>query len=131
MLFENPYSKSNFKNPYHKPILFWDERHRDLDLRVKFVDEEFQYEEVEDSSQCFMDWNSPPTYDTYVDVEDLIKVEEKFNFKEEEIVDHFWEIYMKINEYRVKQESQYDKKSFQAIIRSHVVMGCKLFLFRH
>ena len=39
---------------------------------------------------------------------------------------------MKINEYRVKiEESQYDKKSFQATIRSHVVMGCKLFLFRY
>jgi hypothetical protein len=38
-------------------------------------DEEFQYEEdVEDPSQCFVDWNSPLTYDTYINDEDLIKV---------------------------------------------------------
>ena len=105
---------------------------------MKFVDEEFQHEEdVEDSSQCFVEWNSPSTYDTYVDDEDLIKVEENFNFKEEEIVDPFWEIYMsheweKINEFRVKIEvSQYGMKIFQTTIRSHVLMGCKLFLFQY
>jgi hypothetical protein len=107
-------------------------------FRVKFVDEEFQHEEdVEDPSQCFMDWNSPPTYDTYVDDEDLIKVEENFIFKDEEIIDPFWEIYMPhewemINKYRVKIEvSQYNMKSFQTTIRNHVVMGCKLFLFQY
>jgi hypothetical protein len=84
-----------------------------------------------------VDWNSPPTYDTYVGDEDLIKVEKKFIFKKEERVDPFWEIYMpheweKINEYRVKIEvSQYDIKSFQTTIPSHVVMGCKIFLFRY
>ena len=41
-----------------------------------------------------MDWNFPQIYDTHVDDEDLIEVEENFIFKEEEIVDHFWEIYM-------------------------------------
>ena len=82
-----------------------------------------------------MDWNSPPTYDTYVG--DVIKVEKNFIFKEEEIVDPFWEIYMlhkweKINEYCVKIEvSQYDMKSFQTTIPSHVVMDCKMFLFRY
>jgi hypothetical protein len=82
-------SKSNFENPYHKPVLFLeqrvrDERHEDLNFRVKFVDEEFQHEEeAEDSSQCFVDWNSPPTYDIYVDDEDLIEVEENFIFKDE------------------------------------------------
>jgi hypothetical protein len=84
-----------------------------------------------------VDWNSPPTYDTYVGDEDLIKVEKNFIFKEEEIVDPFWEIYMphkweKINECCVKIEvSQYDIKSFQTTIPSHVVMGCKIFLFRN
>ena len=105
---------------------------------MKFVDEEVQHEEdVENSSQCFVDWNSPPTYDTYIDDEDLIMVEENFIFEEEEIVDPFWEIYMphkteKINEYRVKIEvSQHEMKSFQTTICSHVVLGCKLFLFRY
>ena len=47
-------------------------------------------EEDEDSSQCFVDWNSPLTYDIYVnDEDDLIKVEENFIFEEEEIVDPF------------------------------------------
>jgi hypothetical protein len=47
-------------------------------------------EDNEDSSQCFVDWNSPPTYNTYViDEDDLIEVEEKFVFEEEEIVDPF------------------------------------------
>jgi hypothetical protein len=116
-------SKSNFENLYHKPVLFQeqrvrDERHEDLNFRVKFVDEEFQHE---DSSQCFVDWNFPPTYDTYVDDEDLIEVEENFIFKEKEIVYPFWEIYMpheweKINKYRVKIEvSQYDMKSFKLL----------------
>jgi hypothetical protein len=41
-----------------------------------------------------VDWNSQSTYDTYVYDEDLIEVEENFIFKEEEIIDHFWEIYM-------------------------------------
>jgi hypothetical protein len=40
--------------------------------KVKFVDEEFQYEgDVENPSQWFVNWNSPPTYDTDVDDEDL------------------------------------------------------------
>jgi hypothetical protein len=80
-------SKFNFENPYHKPVLFWeqhvqDERHGvygDLDFRVKFVDEE----DIQDPSQCFVDWNSPSTYDTHVDDEDLIEVEENFIFKDE------------------------------------------------
>jgi hypothetical protein len=39
------------------------------------VGEEFLHEkDVEDPSQCFVDWNSPPTYDTYVNDEDLIEV---------------------------------------------------------
>ena len=134
-------SKSNFKNPYHKLIIFreqlvWDERYGELDFRVKFVDEKFQHEEdIEDPSQCFVDWNFPPTYDTYVDDEALIEVEENFIFKEKEIIDPFGEIYMqheweKINKYHVKSEvSQYDIKSFQTTIHSHVVMGCKFFLF--
>jgi hypothetical protein len=112
-------------------------RHGNLNFKVKLVDEEFQYEEdVEHSPKCFVDWNSLPTYDTYVDDEDLIEVEENCIFKEE-IVDYFWEIYIpheweKINEYRVKIEvSQYDMKSFQSAIRTHVVMGCKLFFFRY
>jgi hypothetical protein len=41
-----------------------------------------------------VDCNSPPTYDTYIDNEDLIAVEGPFIFEEEEIVDPFWEIYM-------------------------------------
>jgi hypothetical protein len=41
-----------------------------------------------------MDYNSPPTYDTYIDDEDLIAVEKTFIFEEEEIVYPFWEIYM-------------------------------------
>ena len=69
-----------------------------------------------------MDWNSPPTYDTYVDDEDLIEVEKNFIFKEKETVYPFWEIYMlheweKINKYRVKIEvSQYDMKSFKLLL---------------
>jgi hypothetical protein len=41
-----------------------------------------------------VDCNSPPTYDTYIDNEDLIEVEGTFIFEEEEIVDPFWKIYM-------------------------------------
>jgi hypothetical protein len=38
-------------------------------------DKEFQHEEdVDDHPQCFIDWNSPPTYDIYINDEDLIKV---------------------------------------------------------
>jgi hypothetical protein len=34
----------------------------------EFVDDEFQHgKDIEDASQCFKDWNSPPTYDSYVD----------------------------------------------------------------
>jgi hypothetical protein len=30
-------------------------------------DKEFQHEEdVDDHPQCFIDWNSPPTYDIYI-----------------------------------------------------------------
>jgi hypothetical protein len=84
-----------------------------------------------------VDWNSLPTYDIYVDDKDPIEMEENFIFKEEEIIDPFSEIYMlheweKINEYRVKIEvSQYDMKSFQTTIHSHLMMGCKLFLFQY
>lgn len=38
----------------------------------EFVDEEFQHDEdVENPSQWFVDWNSPLTYDTDIDDEDL------------------------------------------------------------
>jgi len=59
-------SKSNFENLYHNPVLVWEQCGQD---------EEFQHEEdVEDHSQCFVDWNSPPTYYTYINDEDLIEV---------------------------------------------------------
>jgi len=59
-------SESNFENPYHNPVLVRKQRGRD---------EEFQHEkDVEDPSQCFVDWNSPLTYDTYINDEDLIEV---------------------------------------------------------
>jgi hypothetical protein len=47
-------SKSNFENPYHNHVLVREHHGRD---------EKFQLEEdVEDHSQCFIDYNSPPTY---------------------------------------------------------------------
>jgi hypothetical protein len=49
-------SESNFENLYHNIVLVREQLGRN---------EEFQHEEdVEDYSQCFVDWNSPPTYDT-------------------------------------------------------------------
>jgi len=45
----------------------------------EFVDEEFQHEEdVEDHSQCFVDWNFPPTYDIYIYINDKYLIEVKF-----------------------------------------------------
>jgi hypothetical protein len=59
-------SESNFENPYHNPVLVREQRD---------LDEVFQHEEgVEDHSQCFVDWNSPLTYDTYINDEELIEV---------------------------------------------------------
>jgi hypothetical protein len=64
-------SKSNFKNPYHNPVLVREQRGWD----EAFIDEEFQLEEfVKDHFQCFVDWNSLPTYDTYINDENLIEV---------------------------------------------------------
>jgi hypothetical protein len=59
-------SEPNFENFYHNPILVQEERGRNA---------EFQHEEdVEDPSQCFVDWNSPLTYNTYFNDEYPIKV---------------------------------------------------------
>jgi hypothetical protein len=59
-------SESNFENPGHNSVLVREQRG---------WDEEFQHKEnVEDPSQCFVDWNSPPTYDTDVNDEGLIEV---------------------------------------------------------
>jgi hypothetical protein len=56
-------SESNFENLYHNLVLVREQLGQD----EEFVDEEFQHEEdVEDYSQCFVDWNSPQTYDTYI-----------------------------------------------------------------
>jgi hypothetical protein len=92
-------SDSNFENPYHKPVLVWEQRirdewHEDLGFRVEFpkiygtltsltivsksqahlstpshVEEEDKFIE-EDFS---VDWVSPPIYDIYPDEEDLLK----------------------------------------------------------
>jgi hypothetical protein len=44
-------------------------------MKQRGQDEEFQHEEdVEDPFQCFVYWNSLPTYDTYINDEDLIEV---------------------------------------------------------
>jgi hypothetical protein len=59
-------SESNFENPYHNPVLVHKQRGRD----DEFVDEE----DVEDPSQCVIYWNSLPTYDTYINDENLIEV---------------------------------------------------------
>jgi hypothetical protein len=62
-------SESNFKNPYQNHVLVREQRGRD----GEFIDEEFQHEEdVEDHSQCFVNWNSPQTYDTYINDENFI-----------------------------------------------------------
>jgi hypothetical protein len=59
-------SESNFENPYHNHVLVWKQRGQD---------EEFQHEEdVKHPSQCFTDWNSLPTYDTYTTAENLIEL---------------------------------------------------------
>jgi hypothetical protein len=39
----------------------------------KFIDEEFRHEDVEDPSQGFVDWDSPPTYDDDVNEKDQIE----------------------------------------------------------
>jgi len=45
-------SKSNFKNPYHNPVLIREHRGRD----EQFVDKDFHHEEdVEDPSQFLVD----------------------------------------------------------------------------
>jgi hypothetical protein len=63
-------SESSFNNLYHNPVLVREQRGQD----EEFVDEEFQHEEYfEDPCQCFVDWNSPPIYDIYLDEDDLLK----------------------------------------------------------
>jgi hypothetical protein len=62
---------SIFENSYHNPILVREQRGWD----EEFVNEEFQpEEEVQNPFQCFVDWNSLPTYDIYVNDEDLIEI---------------------------------------------------------
>jgi hypothetical protein len=80
-------SESNFKNPYHNPVLVREQRGRDEEFvdeefqEDEFVDDEFkdgdvhddiEHEDVEDPSQGFVDWDSPPTYDTDINDEDLV-----------------------------------------------------------
>jgi hypothetical protein len=65
---------------------------------------------------------------------DAYMVEVNFMFRQEEIVDRFWEIFMvleleKVNEVHVKIElSQYILKSFQDDIHNLVVIKCVVFL---
>jgi hypothetical protein len=57
----------------------------------KFVDEEFKhgdvYEDVEDPSQGFLDWDSPPTYDTDIIDGDLVGDFLSYDQEEESVVD--------------------------------------------
>jgi hypothetical protein len=62
----------------------------------EFVDEEFkhgdvhddvEHEDVEDPSQGFVDWDSPPTYDTDINDEDLVGGSLSYDQEEESEVD--------------------------------------------
>jgi hypothetical protein len=92
-------SESNFENPYHKPVLVWeqhvrDEWHEDLDFIVEFLEiygtltsltivsksqahlPNSYYMEEEDEfieEDCSVDWTSPPIYDIYPGEDDLLE----------------------------------------------------------
>jgi hypothetical protein len=56
--------------------IMWRRKKKSMDgefQESKFIDEEFRHEDVEDPSQGFVDWDSPPTYDDDVNEKDQIE----------------------------------------------------------
>jgi hypothetical protein len=57
----------------------------------EFVDKEFKhedvYEDVEDPSQGFVDWDSPPAYDTYINDGNFVGGSLSYDQEEESVVD--------------------------------------------
>ena len=49
----------------------------------KFIDEEFKHVDVKDPSQGFMDWDSPPTYDSDINDEDLVRGSLSYDHEED------------------------------------------------
>jgi hypothetical protein len=61
---------------FHLPNLYVEEQGEPVDEEFqesKILNEEFEHEDVEDPSQGFVDWDSPPTYDDDVNDEDPIE----------------------------------------------------------
>jgi hypothetical protein len=56
----------------------------------EFIDEEFRHKDVEDPSQRFVDWDSPPTHDDDVNEEDPIEEPLASNLEEEHEEDGFF-----------------------------------------
>jgi hypothetical protein len=97
---ENSDSNSTFNNPYHNPAPYREQRVRD----EEFVDEEFQedefvdeefihgdvHEDVEDPSQGFVDWDSPPIYDIDIMDEDLMGDSLSYDQEKKSVVDLDW-----------------------------------------
>jgi len=95
-------SDSTFDNSYHNPAPYreqcgQDEEFVDDDFQEdEFVDEEFihgdvhddvEHEDVEDSSQGFVDWDSPPIYDIDIKDEDLVGDSLSYDQEEKSVVD--------------------------------------------
>jgi len=102
---ENSDSDSTFDNPYHNPTPYREQRGRDEEFvdeefqEDEFVDEEFihgdvhddvEHEDVEDSSQGFVDWDSPPIYDIDINDEDLVRDSLSFDQEKKYVVDLDW-----------------------------------------
>jgi hypothetical protein len=90
-------SDSNFKNSYHNLVLVREQRGRDEEFQKdEFVDDEFkhgdvhddiEHKDVEDPSQGFVDWDSPPTYDIDIEHENLVRDSLSYDQEKESVVD--------------------------------------------
>jgi hypothetical protein len=103
---ENSDSDSTFDNPYHNHAPYQEQCGRDEEEFVdevfqedEFVDEEFihgdvhddvEHEDVEDPSQGFVDWDSPPIYDIDIKDEDLVRDSLSFDQEKKSLVDLDW-----------------------------------------
>jgi hypothetical protein len=66
------------------------------------IHDDGEYEDVEDPSQGFVDWDSPPTYDININDEDLLGGSLSYDHENESIVD--WVSPLIDNIYREKEE---------------------------
>jgi hypothetical protein len=78
------------KSPTHLPNPSYVEEDEFVDEEFQedeFVDKKFYHEDVEDPSQCSVDWDSLPTYDTEINDEDLVVSSLSYDQVDEFVVD--------------------------------------------